>query len=699
MSKLFKGFIVLLAALSLILCGFSVSAQATDEKLVNIEITTDKKEYSEGEIPKISYSVTKNTLDPSVEINNVVITIKPDKELEKFGLKGTTKKLDTLTDVTGVSSEMYTVAFDGKVTTGTTEISSILKIVICVVAVVLVGGIATIVFLKKSKRFMSLVLVFAMLLGMLASGGGLNIYTNAATTNRVTKTVTIYVNVLGFFVPKKVEIDVTYDLVVNDKVNYYEDNKVSNANKNNAPTGMKYIENEYIKLGANLDYGGAITFLQSVTGNTTENMINNYDLGRQIQMSMYSSPAPYYKPDHEIGVDKWLHLGWNPIQSGDVDGNSSRILAYYNDGECMYIKLRPMHWPQKDMPGECLFEVLYTLVENTVDVRCRFINEREDFTDEQYKQIINDYYSSSTTVDSIKNTNQFPARSQELPAVYTNGNFCNFITYSGMRPFQNEDVTVHFDASTPESQTENWRTVMATENWAALVNNDNFGLGIYNPKTINYSAGFVGEKANPIDCGDKSFNSGYMSPITAEILDHNIVYDYNYTLIVGDIEQIRERAYELNKNDKDDLNYDFSENRQSWKYSTNDDGYTITDAGYGNQNCLDFSFNKGGIVSGPTTFWNPDNVKNIEIDAEFTNATVTDFRIDAKISMYNGSTEVAEKIVTVPFKVKGDGVRRVYTVNLENNYEYVNGLGCTNIQFEFVSDSGAAKIYTINFGE
>ena len=268
-----------------------------------------------------------------------------------------------------------------------------------------------------------------------------------------------------------------------------------------------------------------------------------------------------------------------------------------------------------------------------------------------------------------------------------------------MRPFQNEDVTVHFDASTPKSQTENWRTVMATENWAALVNNDNFGLGIYNPKTINYSAGFVGEKANPIDCGDKSFNSGYMSPITAEILDHNIVYDYNYTLIVGDIEQIRERAYELNKNDKDDLNYDFCENRQSWKYSTNDDGYTITDAGYGNQNCLDFSFNKGGIVSGPTTFWNPDNVKNIEIDAEFTNATATDFRIDAKISMYNGSTEVAEKIVTVPFKVKGDGVRRVYTVNLENNYEYVNGLGCTNIQFEFVSDSGAAKIYTINFGE
>ena len=42
-----------------------------------------------------------------------------------------------------------------------------------------------------------------------------------------------------------------------------------------------FIENEYIKIGANLSLGGALTHLSEIGG---KNMINSYDWGRQVQM-------------------------------------------------------------------------------------------------------------------------------------------------------------------------------------------------------------------------------------------------------------------------------------------------------------------------------------------------------------------------------------------------------------------------------
>lgn len=56
-------------------------------------------------------------------------------------------------------------------------------------------------------------------------------------------------------------------------------------------TGMSYLENDQIRIGLNLDIGDAITYLSKTGSN--ENIINSYDLGRQIQMSFYSGPVPY----------------------------------------------------------------------------------------------------------------------------------------------------------------------------------------------------------------------------------------------------------------------------------------------------------------------------------------------------------------------------------------------------------------------
>src|SRR4051812_45885470 len=74
-----------------------------------------------------------------------------------------------------------------------------------------------------------------------------------------------------------------------------------------------FLDNGTLRLGVDLDVGGAITYL-SLSGKE-RNVVNSWDWGRQIQMSYYSGPVPFV-----VGAKRpakhWQHLGWNPIQAG-----------------------------------------------------------------------------------------------------------------------------------------------------------------------------------------------------------------------------------------------------------------------------------------------------------------------------------------------------------------------------------------------
>ena len=48
---------------------------------------------------------------------------------------------------------------------------------------------------------------------------------------------------------------------------------------------LEFIDNGIIKLGVSPDLGGAITYISKSKGD--ENIINNWDWGRQIQMSFF----------------------------------------------------------------------------------------------------------------------------------------------------------------------------------------------------------------------------------------------------------------------------------------------------------------------------------------------------------------------------------------------------------------------------
>jgi len=157
---------------------------------------------------------------------------------------------------------------------------------------------------------------------------------------------------------------------------------------------MSFLDNGIIKIGVNLNLGGSITYLAD--SKLKDNLVNNYDWGRQIQMSFYSGPNPYTANGKKQSPD-WIFLGWNPIQSGDYAGYAARILEHKNDGKKLYVKGIPMQWPLDSVPCECTFETWIELDSNRVKVKSKINNNREDKT-------------------------QYSGRHQELPAILSPGN-------------------------------------------------------------------------------------------------------------------------------------------------------------------------------------------------------------------------------------------------------------------------------------
>ncbi|MBR6741007.1 MAG: hypothetical protein IKM04_08085 [Clostridia bacterium] len=156
---------------------------------------------------------------------------------------------------------------------------------------------------------------------------------------------------------------------------------------------LVFIENDYLRLGANLSLGGALTHLSE---KGKKNLLNSADWGRQVQMSFYAYPVPFHPDGFEM-AENWHFIGWNPIQSGDCYRNRSKVLEYRCEDNEIYVKCIPMHWPLNNHPGECTFEVWYRLDGYCVNVTSRINNARPD-------------------------TAQYPARHQELPVYIPTAN-------------------------------------------------------------------------------------------------------------------------------------------------------------------------------------------------------------------------------------------------------------------------------------
>jgi uncharacterized repeat protein (TIGR01451 family) len=290
-------------------------------------------------------------------------------------------------------------------------------------------------------------------------------------------------------------------------------------------TSMSYLDNGVIRLGVDLDKGGTITYL-AASGPAGVNVINSHDFGRGVQQSYYAQPVNPGDPP------------WNPNAAGDSYGNISPVLEQSNDGQTIYTKTTPLQGPLNNVPCECTIEQWITLDGNSVQVHNRLTNARSNHT-------------------------QYDAYGQHEPNVSTNGTFWRLFTYNGNSPYTGGQLT---QIGGPGS------AFAATERWAALVDDSGFGLGVFTAFTTQFVGGFVG---TPGSGGPSDSQNGYITPGTIENLDWNIVYEYDYALVLGMLDEIR--AYAVAHRPSTRPNFQFDRDRQHFGiFHATDTGWPIS---------------------------------------------------------------------------------------------------------------------------
>ena len=392
---------------------------------------------------------------------------------------------------------------------------------------------------------------------------------------------------------------------------------VTNLHAQPAADKMDYLDNGIIKIGADLDRGGAIGFLADVKKGGS--VVNVHDLGRWIGQSYYSGPKP-------LGTahPSWQGWPWNPVSAGDVYGNPSKLVEKKNDGKTLYVKSVPMQWALKNVPGDCQFETWITLDGRTVHVRNRLNNQRQDRT-------------------------QYRAMDQELPFVYTIGKLHRLMTYTGDTPFKdaplNEIPMVPAKGEKPQ-----WMTFFATEHWAALVDDDDWGLGVIQPDVVRFIGGFHGKLTTG---GPNDDPTGYLAPVRQEILDQNIAYEFRYTLVLDTLSNIRKEAYK--QRPKSALPaYRFASDRQHWWFQN------AEDTGYPINGHLRLNLEKDDPqMYGPEGFWDAKDAPKIYIRAAYRTKNKT-----AELFWETAENPGFPPGQSVRFTVEPDGDFRTYEIDL-----------------------------------
>jgi hypothetical protein len=447
---------------------------------------------------------------------------------------------------------------------------------------------------------------------------------------------------------------------------------------------MRYLENARLKLGIDLQLGGAVTYLEDKLFKSG-NMINSFDWGRQIQLSYYSGPSPFIGPNGEKPAQEWAGLGWNPIQAGSMGHIKSKTIALEQGADFLRVRCIPMQWPHTNLVGDCQFEVTYRFAaDNAIRMEARIMNQRLDHT-------------------------QYPACNQEMPALYTCGPWYRLVTVTGDKAFGDAALTTVVGKN--DGKGWPWRTFYAPEHWAALVNEENRGVGLFQADTCTMSGGFFGGDGQKGTGGVKDCQTGYLSPTAKRILDHNIDLTYKTDIIVGTLDEIRAYA---KKQSRQGLLWTFGTDRLGWIYEhAKDTGWPIKDG-------LKIAYQKDlrGSMQSDLFFWKAEDVPALQIEAAFKQddpaqalqAEVViqpcgpvdhaDFpQWNEQDAAFLAAVEKKRKdfppapAIVIPFAVRGDGSMQTYTINLSQNPGYRGSM--KQLQLRFPPAAGTADIRRI----
>lgn len=295
-----------------------------------------------------------------------------------------------------------------------------------------------------------------------------------------------------------------------DRYRYKRSPLPSSSSLHASAEDMVYMDNGVVKVGIDKTRGGSIGFF-GPSGSDT-NLVNCHDMGREVQLSFYAGPA-FYNPEGKCNKLFMNHeWPWNPIGAGDIKGNHGAVLSQSFGKTSGHIVTRPLQWACDNVPCECEFEQQITLggpANTGVEVVATLHNHRSDKT-------------------------VYPPRSQELPAVYSNGPYYRLVTSEAG---QIKELMAGWNASNPFPWVPGAFT--ADENWAAMVDKSGFGMGVINYDTTNFIGGFSGAKGSG---GPQDPATGYIAPVKSFAIPADTNYTFTFHLVLGNIDTIRAYA-------------------------------------------------------------------------------------------------------------------------------------------------------------
>lgn len=294
-----------------------------------------------------------------------------------------------------------------------------------------------------------------------------------------------------------------------------------------------FIQNDTHKLGIDLLWGGALSYLEDldsnvqavsvdgqikVDSNATErykaesvnnnvNLINRNDTGRLVQQSYYGTL------DYDHGVYMENDWRYNPVQGGNQFNDASKIVDLRVTDTEIYIKCRPLDWAkEKEYITPSYMEATYSLENGAVHAKCRFV----DFSG---------YPEAEST--------------QEIPAFYCIEPLNNFVYYGGKKPWTNGKLTSEPDLIFwPDAGYPNF---YSKENWSAFSGEfeDSFGIGVYVDNEESFLAGVYEREKTTNEDPSKDGPTSYIAIVKNRIFKSFDPYQYEYYLATGDTTEIR----------------------------------------------------------------------------------------------------------------------------------------------------------------
>ncbi len=301
----------------------------------------------------------------------------------------------------------------------------------------------------------------------------------------------------------------------------------------NVPDREIFIETDTHKLGVDLLWGGALSYLEDLNSSveavevdgkikvdsgaskryntkaisSNVNLINRNDTGRLVQQSYYGTI------EYETATYMDNEWRYNPVQGGNQYNDSSKIVDLKITKDSIYVKCRPLDWAkEKEHITPSYMEATYSIKNGVVHAQCRFV----DFSG----------YPSATS-------------SQEIPAFYCIEPLNNFVYYGGDNAWSDEALTVRNDLIFwPDA---GYPIFTSQEHWAAFIGEfeDSFGIGVYVPDETDFLAGVYQKGETTEKDPSQESPTSYIAVVKDREFKSFDPFSYEFYLATGTADEIR----------------------------------------------------------------------------------------------------------------------------------------------------------------